>query len=79
MLKRHSVPTAVRPTSHRVDDMPNLIELPGQAFAKIFQYAERGASELHYLRKIIESGTFRLENPLKPLNPVPPAGPLLPE
>ncbi|WIM87069.1 long-chain-fatty-acid--CoA ligase FadD2 [Candidatus Mycobacterium wuenschmannii] len=44
--------------------MPNLIELPGQAFAKILQYADRGASELHYLRKIIESGTFRLENPL---------------
>src|ERR1700734_2224878 len=44
--------------------MPNLIDLPGQALAKIQQYAERGASELHYLRKIIESGTFRLENPL---------------
>ncbi|MGB7110378.1 MAG: long-chain-fatty-acid--CoA ligase FadD2, partial [Mycobacterium sp.] len=44
--------------------MPNLIDLPGQALAKIQQYAERGASELHYLRKIFESGTFRLENPL---------------
>src|ERR1700684_1334044 len=44
--------------------MPNLIDLPGQALAKIQQYAERGSSELHYLRKIIESGTFRLENPL---------------
>ena len=44
--------------------MPNLIYLPGQALAKIQQYAERGVSELHYLRKIIESGTFRLENPL---------------
>src|SRR5258708_40223845 len=44
--------------------MPNLTDLPGQALAKIQQYAERGASELHYLRKIIESGTFRLENPL---------------
>src|SRR6202789_3160979 len=44
--------------------MPNLINLPGQALAKIQQYADRGASELHYLRKIIESGTFRLENPL---------------
>src|SRR6201999_2844686 len=44
--------------------MPNLIDLPGQALAKFQQYAERGASELHYLRKIIESGTFRLENPL---------------
>jgi fatty-acyl-CoA synthase len=44
--------------------MPNLIDLPGQAVAKVQQYAERGLSELHYLRKIIESGTFRLENPL---------------
>jgi fatty-acyl-CoA synthase len=44
--------------------MPNLIDLPGQALAKIQQYAERGASELHYLRKIIESGAFRLEPPL---------------
>ena len=44
--------------------MPNLIDLPGQAAAKLQQYAERGASELHYLRKIIESGAFRLEPPL---------------
>ena len=44
--------------------MPNLIDLPGQAVAKLQQYAERGASELHYLRKIIESGAFRLEPPL---------------
>jgi fatty-acyl-CoA synthase len=44
--------------------MPNLIDFPGQAIAKIQQYAGRGAAELHYLRKIIESGAFRLE----PLN-----------
>ena len=44
--------------------MPNLIDLPGQAVALVQQYAERGVSELHYLRKIIESGTFRLDNPL---------------
>ena len=44
--------------------MPNLFDLPGQAVAKVQQYADRGLSELHYLRKIIESGTFRLENPL---------------
>jgi fatty-acyl-CoA synthase len=43
--------------------MPNLIDLPGQAVAKIFQYAERGAAELHYVRKIIEAGAFRLEPP----------------
>jgi fatty-acyl-CoA synthase len=43
--------------------MPNLSDLPGQAVAKIFQYAERGAAELHYVRKIIEAGGFRLEPP----------------
>src|ERR1700722_19074431 len=43
--------------------MPNLIDLPGQAVAKLQQYAERGASELHYLRKIIEAGGVRLEPP----------------
>jgi fatty-acyl-CoA synthase len=43
--------------------MPNLIDLPGQAAAKLLQYAERGANELHYLRKVIESGAFRLEPP----------------
>src|SRR6202142_420508 len=43
--------------------MPNLTDLPGQAVAKLQQYAERGAAELHYLRKIIEAGGFRLEPP----------------
>jgi fatty-acyl-CoA synthase len=43
--------------------MPNLIDLPGQAVAKILQYAERGAFELHYFRKIVEAGGFRLEPP----------------
>jgi fatty-acyl-CoA synthase len=43
--------------------MPNLIDLPGQAVAKLVQYAERGAAELHYVRKIIEAGGFRLEPP----------------
>ena len=43
--------------------MPHLIDLPGQAAAKIFQYVERGAAELHYVRKIIEAGGFRLEPP----------------
>lgn len=47
--------------------MPNLIDLPGpvlrQLTAKIQQYAERGAAELHYLRKIIEAGGLRLEPP----------------
>ncbi|UQX10809.1 long-chain-fatty-acid--CoA ligase FadD2 [Candidatus Mycobacterium methanotrophicum] len=44
--------------------MPNLFDLPGQAVAKVQQYAERGRAELHYLRKIMESGAFRLEPPL---------------
>jgi len=43
--------------------MPNLSDLPG--VAKIQQYVERGTSELHYVRKIFESGAFRLESPLK--------------
>ncbi|WP_322857495.1 long-chain-fatty-acid--CoA ligase FadD2 [Mycobacterium shigaense] len=43
--------------------MPNLIGLPGQAVAKVQQYLERGSAELHYLRRIIESGAFRLEPP----------------
>jgi fatty-acyl-CoA synthase len=43
--------------------MPNLLNIPGQAAAKLQQYAQRGAAEVHYLRKIIESGAFRLEPP----------------
>jgi fatty-acyl-CoA synthase len=43
--------------------MPNLIGLPGQTLSKLQQYLERGSAELHYLRKIIESGGFRLEPP----------------
>ncbi len=46
-----------------VGAMPNLIGLPGQAVAKVQQYVERGSAELHYLRRIIESGAFRLEPP----------------
>lgn len=43
--------------------MPNLSDLPG--VGKIQQYVERGASELHYVRKIFEAGAFRLESPIK--------------
>ena len=39
------------------------MDLPAQALAKAQQLAERGSSELHYLRKMIESGAFRLEPP----------------
>jgi fatty-acyl-CoA synthase len=43
--------------------MPNLPGLPGQAVSKFQQYVERGAAELHYVRKIFEAGAFRLEPP----------------
>lgn len=43
--------------------MPNLIDLSGQAAAKLQQYAERGSAELHYLRKVFESGALKLESP----------------
>jgi fatty-acyl-CoA synthase len=43
--------------------MANLVGLPGQAVTKLQQYFERGSAELHYLRKIIESGAFGLESP----------------
>jgi fatty-acyl-CoA synthase len=43
--------------------MPNLPGLPGQAVSKLQQYVERGAAELHYVRKIFEAGAFRLEAP----------------
>jgi fatty-acyl-CoA synthase len=44
--------------------MPNLADLPGQIPAKLQQYLERGSAELHYLRKIFESGAIGLESPL---------------
>jgi fatty-acyl-CoA synthase len=43
--------------------MANLIGLPGQAVNKLQQYIERGSAELHYARKIFESGALRLEPP----------------
>jgi fatty-acyl-CoA synthase len=43
--------------------MPKLTDLPLQAAAKIQQYAERGAAELHYARKMFEAGAFKLEPP----------------
>jgi fatty-acyl-CoA synthase len=43
--------------------MANLVGLPGQAVTKLQQYFERGSAELHYLRKIIESGAFGLGPP----------------
>jgi fatty-acyl-CoA synthase len=43
--------------------MANLLDLPGQVATKFQQYAERGWAELHYLRKIFESGALKLESP----------------
>ncbi len=43
--------------------MPNLPGLPGQAVSKLQQYVERGAAELHYVRKIYEAGVLKLEPP----------------
>jgi fatty-acyl-CoA synthase len=43
--------------------MPNLTDMPFQLAAKAQQYFERGSAELHYLRKMFESGAFRLEPP----------------
>ncbi|GFG73997.1 long-chain-fatty-acid--CoA ligase FadD2 [Mycobacterium botniense] len=47
--------------------MPKLTDAPRQTpatvKAKLRQYAERGAAELHYLRKIIESGALPLRAP----------------
>jgi fatty-acyl-CoA synthase len=43
--------------------MPNFIDLPFQAVSKVQQFIERGSAELHYVRKIIEAGGFRLEPP----------------
>ncbi|HEX7322920.1 MAG TPA: long-chain-fatty-acid--CoA ligase FadD2 [Mycobacterium sp.] len=43
--------------------MPNLTDLPGQVAGKLQQYAERSWAELHYLRKIFESGVLKLESP----------------
>lgn len=36
--------------------MAKLTDLPGQAVTTLGRYLERGNAELHYLRKVIESG-----------------------
>jgi fatty-acyl-CoA synthase len=43
--------------------MANLVGLPRQAVDEPPKSFERGSAELHYLRKIIESGAFGLEPP----------------
>ncbi|MGE5695343.1 MAG: long-chain-fatty-acid--CoA ligase FadD2 [Candidatus Sericytochromatia bacterium] len=41
----------------------NVSELATQAVAKVRQYAERGAAEAHYVRKMFEAGALKLESP----------------
>jgi fatty-acyl-CoA synthase len=43
--------------------MPKLTDLPLQAATKIQQVAERGSAELHYARKMLEAGAFKIEPP----------------
>ncbi|OKH70113.1 acyl-CoA synthetase [Mycobacterium sp. SWH-M5] len=43
--------------------MPSLSDLPAQVTAKAREYAERGAAEAHYARKMFEAGALRLEHP----------------
>jgi len=43
--------------------MAKLTDLPGQAVSTLGRYLERGSAELHYLRKVLESGVLKLESP----------------
>ena len=43
--------------------MPNVTDIPLLAVSKIQQLAERGSAELHYARKMFESGALRLDAP----------------
>lgn len=43
--------------------MAKLTDLPSQAVTKLGRYLERGGAELHYLRKILQSGALKLESP----------------
>ncbi|MEB3032355.1 long-chain-fatty-acid--CoA ligase FadD2 [[Mycobacterium] nativiensis] len=43
--------------------MAKLTDLPSQAVTRLGRYLERGNAELHYLRKVIESGALKLESP----------------
>ncbi|MEB3050944.1 long-chain-fatty-acid--CoA ligase FadD2 [Mycolicibacter sp. MYC123] len=43
--------------------MAKLTDLPNQAAAWLGGYLERGNAELHYLRKIFQSGALKLESP----------------
>ncbi|MDQ2627957.1 MAG: long-chain-fatty-acid--CoA ligase FadD2 [Actinomycetota bacterium] len=43
--------------------MAKLTDLPSQAVTTLGRYLERGSAELHYLRKVLQSGALRLESP----------------
>ncbi|MGV0904462.1 long-chain-fatty-acid--CoA ligase FadD2 [Mycobacterium novum] len=43
--------------------MAKLTDLPSQAVNTLGRYLERGSAELHYLRKVLQSGALRLESP----------------
>lgn len=43
--------------------MAKLTDLPSQAVSTLGRYLERGSAELHYLRKILQSGALGLESP----------------
>ncbi|MGV0836199.1 long-chain-fatty-acid--CoA ligase FadD2 [Mycolicibacterium thermoresistibile] len=45
--------------------MAKLTDLPRQAADKLQLYAERGAAELHYARKMLEAGALKIESPQK--------------
>src|SRR3954470_13482849 len=61
MVIRGKPLVALRPPSHMVRIMPSLSDVPG--VGKIQQYVERGAAELHYVRKIFEAGSCRIKPP----------------
>lgn len=45
--------------------MPSLSDLTAQAATKAQRYLDRGAAELHYVRKMFEAGALKLESPQK--------------
>lgn len=45
--------------------MAKLTDLPRQAANRLQLYAERGAAELHYARKMLEAGALKIESPQK--------------
>ena len=63
MVIPEDFPAWLRPASHRVEVCRISLICPGRPSANFSSIAERGSAELHYLRKIIESGAFRLEPP----------------